>query len=84
MIPVTTKPFLDRVNFSLPKQVFLHFFSLLEEKTNRHVTFCKRSYGMRCHVNHSDTSYFNDYSTNASNFTSFVFSESQYKLRRIL
>jgi hypothetical protein len=57
MVPVTTKPFLNSVNFSLLQRVFLHFFSLLEEKTNQHITFCKRVYGMRCCVNHSDTSF---------------------------
>jgi len=40
-VPVTTKPFLNSVNFSLLQRVSLHYFSLIKEKTNQHFTSCE-------------------------------------------
>jgi hypothetical protein len=84
-VPVTTKPFLNSVNFKVLQWVSLHYFSLIKEKTNRHITSCLRNYLIYKlqHIVVSDawvadpaSLYFGDNSTNASNFTSFVFSES--------
>ena len=48
-VPVTTKPFLNSVNFSVPQRVSLHFFLLIKEKTNQHFTSSKRGiHG--CHI----------------------------------
>ena len=40
-VPVTTKPFLNSVNFSLLQRVSLHYFSLIKEKTDQHFTSCE-------------------------------------------
>ena len=40
-VPVTTKPFLNSVNFSLLQRVSLHYFSLIKEKNNQHFTSCE-------------------------------------------
>jgi len=40
-VPVTTKPFLNSVSFSLLQRVSLHYFSLIKEKTNQHFTSCE-------------------------------------------
>jgi len=43
-VPVTTKPFLNSVNFSIPQRVSLHYFSLIKEKTKQYFTSCKNRY----------------------------------------
>ena len=51
MVPVTTKPYLNSVNFSLLQWVSLHYFSLIKEKFNQHFTSCLRdcsTYKLQC------------------------------------
>ena len=40
-VPVTTKPFLNSVNFKVLQWVSLHYFSLIKEKTKQHFTSCE-------------------------------------------
>jgi hypothetical protein len=54
-VPVTTKPFLNSVNFSALQRVSLHYFSLIiKEKTKQHFTSCENGNHWR-HVNSSGT-----------------------------
>jgi hypothetical protein len=39
-VPVTTKPFLNSVNFSILQRVSLHYFSLIK-KTKQYFTSCE-------------------------------------------
>ena len=83
-VPVTTKPYLNRVTFILQQGVPA-FFLLIKEKINKHITSCLRdcsTYKLQCilvsetWITDPTSLRFGDNSTNASNFTSFVFSES--------
>jgi len=87
-VPVTTKPYLNSVNFNLLQRVSLHFISLIKKKTNQHFISCLRdfsTYKLQCifvsevWITDPASLRFGDNSTNASNFTSFVFSESHLK-----
>ena len=75
-VPVTTKPFLNSVNFKILQWVSLHYFSLIKEKTNRHITSCLRdfsTYKLQCilvsgaWITDPASLRFGDNSTNASN-----------------
>ena len=88
MVPVTTKPYLNSVNFTILQQCVPAFFLSIKEKTNRHITSCLRdfsTYKLQCilvseaWITDPASLRFGDNSTNASNFTSFVFSESHLK-----
>jgi len=74
-VPVTTKPFLNSVNFKVLQRVSLHYFSLIKEKTNN-VTSCLRdfsTYKLQCilvskaWITDPASLRFGDNSTNASN-----------------
>ena len=41
MVPVTTKPYLNSVNFTILQQGVPAFFLLIKEKTNQHITSCE-------------------------------------------
>jgi len=88
MVPVTTKPYLNSVNFTILQQGVPAFFLSIKEKTNRHIASCLRdfsTYKLQCilvseaWITDPASLRFGDNSTNASNFTSFVFSESHLK-----
>jgi hypothetical protein len=40
-VPVTTKPYLNSVNFKVLQRISLHFFLLIKEKTNQHFISCE-------------------------------------------
>ena len=51
LVPVTTKPYLNSVNFSVLHRASLHFFLLIKEKINKHITYCLRdcsTYKLQC------------------------------------
>ena len=51
MVPVTTKPYLNSVNFTILQQGVPVFFLSIKEKTNRHITSCLRdfsTYKLQC------------------------------------
>ena len=51
LVPVTTKPYLNSVNFCVLHRASLHFFLLIKEKINKHITYCLRdcsTYKLQC------------------------------------
>ena len=41
MVPVTTKPYLNNVTLSIMQRGSLHYFLLISEKINQHITSCE-------------------------------------------
>jgi hypothetical protein len=76
MVPVTTKPYLNSVNFIILQQGIPAFFLSIKEKTNRYITSCLRdflTYKLQCilvsevWITDPASLRFGDNSTNASN-----------------
>ena len=87
-VPVTTKPYLNSVNFSVLQRVSLHFFLLIKKKLINillpvyrivQLTSFRVFLFLKTWITDPASLRFGDNSTNASNFTSFVFSESHLK-----
>ena len=84
-VPVTTKPYLNSVNFIILQQGIPAFFLLIKEKSIRillpvyrivQLTSFRVFWFLKTWITDPASLRFGDNSTNASNFTSFVFSES--------
>ena len=76
MVPVTTKPYLNSINFIILQQGVPAFFLSIKETTNRHITSCLRdfsTYKLQCilvseaWITDPASLCFGDNSTNASN-----------------
>jgi hypothetical protein len=75
-VPVTTKPYLNSVNFKVLQWASLHFFLLIKKKTNQHIISCENGING---IFRLTLQTYSDPMVPFRVFTSFVFSESHLK-----